>query len=543
MNAAQQNCMNANIDVMNSLESFNVIIICCGSSDGAKFWQTRLTQGKGSVVADSSIVIAVHEDWPGGAGNALGSLYAYQNAVRIANDDFDLDIDKQLRSGKISVGLYHTAGKGTRLAPLPGAENNNKPGVKLPAAVRVNGEEVSITILESCVKQTGCYGKSRLGRLSVFWGDQIFIPTVSVEYTPKYHADILCSLGPMMDEAEWSAKGMDKYGLIALTKSGKAAQVEKVTHAQAVDLLGHLDSIESVGASLGSFSVSSALLFALLDEFLPELMEKKGKLDSDPHWWMPMTLQRASYITIMSGKGVDAEAAGKHFDRIDVMMGAFLTEQASSASTSTSTSTPLGTFGPVNVGAGLCWWDYGQMKLYARNALLIAEDNDEARLMRKFFRMAENERVSNSQVGETDIDGGSVVAMSNIRSGSVKNCVLSGVRCRSIDAVGCILVNVTADRIVACPGSIIYNVVSTGTIEAGDGIIHAGVTAKDGTQTVIHSAMSIDGGQAWDLKVEGNEHTFGEVHGKLNAGANPLELEAINKEAHAAVWAVVETME
>jgi len=27
-----------------------------------------------------------------------------------------------------SVAIYHTAGKGTRLAPLPGAENNNKPG-------------------------------------------------------------------------------------------------------------------------------------------------------------------------------------------------------------------------------------------------------------------------------------------------------------------------------------------------------------------------------------------------------------------------------
>ena len=29
----------------------------------------------------------------------------------------------------MSVAIYHTAGKGTRLAPLPGAENNNKPGL------------------------------------------------------------------------------------------------------------------------------------------------------------------------------------------------------------------------------------------------------------------------------------------------------------------------------------------------------------------------------------------------------------------------------
>ena len=77
-------------------------------------------------------------------------------------------------TGRISIGLYHTAGKGTRLAPLPGAENNNKPGVKLPGSVQLSdGRSARITILESVIKQTGCYAKSRLGRLSVFWGDQV----------------------------------------------------------------------------------------------------------------------------------------------------------------------------------------------------------------------------------------------------------------------------------------------------------------------------------------------------------------------------------
>lgn len=107
-----------------------------------------------------------------------------------------------------SIALYHTAGKGTRLAPLPGAENNNKPGVKLPGSVTLSsGTSARITILESVIKQTGCYAKSRPGRLSVFWGDQVFIPTVPVEYVSAYHVDILCSLGPMMTAEEWAAKG------------------------------------------------------------------------------------------------------------------------------------------------------------------------------------------------------------------------------------------------------------------------------------------------------------------------------------------------
>jgi hypothetical protein len=155
---------------------------------------------------------------------ALGTLYAFQKAAKIATETHHMDMAKDLSEGKISIGLFHTAGKGTRLAPLPGAENNNKPGVKLPTTIQIGGEALPISILEAVIKQTGCYSKSRLGRLSVFWGDQVFIPTVSVEYTPTFHADILCSLGPMMSESDWKEKGMEKYGLIAQTARG-AAQV------------------------------------------------------------------------------------------------------------------------------------------------------------------------------------------------------------------------------------------------------------------------------------------------------------------------------
>ena len=52
-------------------------------------------------------------------------------------------------------------GKGTRLAPLPGAENNNKPGVKLPACVALkSGGARPITILEAVIKQTGAYARA-----------------------------------------------------------------------------------------------------------------------------------------------------------------------------------------------------------------------------------------------------------------------------------------------------------------------------------------------------------------------------------------------
>ena len=77
------------------------------------------------------MVLAVSEDWSNasGAGNGLGTLYAFQKACRVAKEKYDVDLSEELNSGKVSAALYHTAGKGTRLAPLPASENNNKPGV------------------------------------------------------------------------------------------------------------------------------------------------------------------------------------------------------------------------------------------------------------------------------------------------------------------------------------------------------------------------------------------------------------------------------
>lgn len=200
----------------------------------------------------------------------------------------------------------------------------------------------------------------------------------------------------MMNAEEWAAKGMDKYGLIAQTTNGKAAQVEKVNHATAVALCADLGEIEKVGASLGSFSISNHMLFALLKEFSSELVAKVGKLDSDPHLWMPMTLGKESYQKIMLQKGTSADEANLHYDRIATMMETFNSDE--------QTRILPGLFGPVDVGQGVCWWDYGQLQLYLKNALLITEDSNDAKLMRLFFGVSEDKKISNSTIEGTDVD-------------------------------------------------------------------------------------------------------------------------------------------
>lgn len=109
---------------------FDVTIICTTDDHQADFWMTKLSDGLASEGSDFPMVIAVSEDWaPSGAGNGLGTLYAWQKAVALAKTKFNQDLEALLLDKTVSAALFHTAGKGTRMAPLPASENNNKPGV------------------------------------------------------------------------------------------------------------------------------------------------------------------------------------------------------------------------------------------------------------------------------------------------------------------------------------------------------------------------------------------------------------------------------
>ena len=57
---------------------FDVVIVCCSNQSAENFWQARLEQTVQQVTGTAgAAVLAVHEDWNGGAGNGLGTLYAF----------------------------------------------------------------------------------------------------------------------------------------------------------------------------------------------------------------------------------------------------------------------------------------------------------------------------------------------------------------------------------------------------------------------------------------------------------------------------------
>jgi len=412
---------------------------------------------------------------------------------------------------------------------------------KLPFAVKdaTTGKYRSISVLESVIRQTGLY--ARPGRLSVFWGDQVFLPTAPFQVPPTHHADILCTLlgDTAPSPAEWTAQGLDKYGVIAVVdnpnssssdsnKPLEAAQVEKVSHETATEMLGALGKIKQVGPSLGSFSVSAVFLQALCTEYAPELAAKTAKLDTDPHFWMPLTLPEASYVYLMQQKGTDEAESKRHYARMQTMKATFL-----EANNNNNQDDNMGLFGAVDVGRDACWWDYGQLKLYWDNCRLLLEPShgpnstQSADLLRQFLGLDGATRQLDSAVADgTATDDVSYIFQSKINGGSVKDSLVANVAAASLEADGAIVVNcASAKSITAGKGAILYNIIdeSGEGIVVGPGEVVVGVTDESGASFLLRSRTDIDGGKAWKECLEMNTVSFEEVH-KKNKNANIGEI-------------------
>jgi hypothetical protein len=141
---------------------------------------------------------------------------------------------------------------------------------------------------------------------------------------------------------------------------------------------------------------------------------------------------------------------------------------------------------------------YCHCSLSYPSVLPSLNSTEESALMRKFFGIDSADRSKDSTVGSTSVDDLSCISSCSLGSGSVKNSLLSNVHCNQIDAEGCVLINVTANKITAKEGCIIYNI-ADGSAEGLDiiaGKVLAGVFSKDGSHKQMHSSIDTDGGTA-----------------------------------------------
>ncbi len=139
-------------------QGFDAVVVVSTSESQARFWKRRLEKSKKEVCGEKTRIFSLVEDWPGGAGQLLGTLYAWGKADGL----------EEILKKDGTVAIYHTAGKGTRMAHVPLAESGNKSAVKLPRRLPIENNSL-MTLLEGVIFQTSIFAGSRKGRLCVFW--------------------------------------------------------------------------------------------------------------------------------------------------------------------------------------------------------------------------------------------------------------------------------------------------------------------------------------------------------------------------------------
>ena len=467
---------------------FDVIIIVSSSSDQAEFWQQRLRATSSSVIGHKTRVISVEEDWAGGAGQLLGTLYAWNKANTI------FDLNRMLETGG-TVAMYHTAGKGTRMAPIPAAEANNKSAIKLPRLIEILGLKIPFTILEAVIFQTGIFAASRPGRLCVFWGDQVFIPSKKVEFAGSYHAEILDIRAEIPSDEDFWKRDWQSYGLIIPTESGEALQREKQkwdelqglinTGTARPDASGRI----TLGKSLGCFTVSYDLLAALLGEFAKELNHKQGKLDTDPHLWMPLTSESGDFV-LRGGDPI-------YWDRLNRFKEKVLAQSEQG----------FKLFGDKDIGADTLWWDYGQVKIYHQNFLKALDDSFEGECLRQFYDL-EKHWIKNSESDGTKIEN-SILIDTQAR-GTIKNCVLLGSRANGISVSNSVIVNSVLSQIQA-DRALIYNCTHLTDTELPSGEVVTDLFLSPESRIRMKTNLSRDGKEDWEKVLSENPYSFAQL--------------------------------
>lgn len=375
-------------------EGMDIIILSCSTPHLARHWENHLNQYRGTLIKKSAKICAIVEDWPNGAGNGFGTLYALKKAKEL------------LGPLKGSVAIYHTAGKGTRLAPLTLAENNNKPGVELPAVLPNDIHQRPLSILEMVLLQTAPLAPLMKDRIAVFWSDQLFIPTTPLDKAPSTPVEILAKRIPLPTEENFP----NQYGLV--TFAGQ--HLNKLTYSQ-FDRLP-LDLSEGLGVNLGSFSMSKELADTLLSLFADELKFKIGRLDTDNHLWMPATLSKELFLQLRPQDEL-------RYDRMHTLL-----KNAVSIR---------------DIGHDAWWWDFGTLHNYYHNCMKLLGEGKESDDLRQLF--GHSRRSENIIVG------------SNLYVTEAKKSILMHVNATSclFDNAICIKSNITQVSVI---DSMLYHV-------------------------------------------------------------------------------------
>ncbi len=365
---------------------FDYIIIVSSSKEQSVFWKDRFEALRGQIVPKNAKIITVEEDWPRGAGQFFGTLYAFKKAKILS------------RKGK-KIAIYHTSGMGKRMAPISLVEQWGKTAIKLPKLVKINGKKDFLRILDAVVFSTQIYASTRENRLSVFWGDQIVIPEKDVKFE-GYPIEIFAIKGKIpKTEKQWE-KEFNNYGVFF--SNGKVvSEREKVSWEDFLEL-----KAKWVAKSLGFFSISFDLLKFLLDEYKEDMNKKEKRMDMEPGLWIPLSTTKKEYV--------QTGGSANYWQRVQKVKKKFKEIQIK------------------DLGEKTFWWDFGKVSLYQKYLLKTTENSQEGETLRDFFGLKKfwvlkSKTIKNSILINSKIRGkveNSIVIFARVKNIEIKDSVI-----------------------------------------------------------------------------------------------------------------------
>ncbi|RKY30103.1 MAG: hypothetical protein DRP68_06460, partial [Candidatus Omnitrophota bacterium] len=104
-------------------------------------------------------IYVIVENWPGGAGNLLGTSNAYKKAKELSKNSFE----------NKKVAIFHNAGEGRRIEPLALSEGNDRGSVKMIGKVK----DCELTLLLSVIANSEKFSSDN-NAVDVFWVNQLY---------------------------------------------------------------------------------------------------------------------------------------------------------------------------------------------------------------------------------------------------------------------------------------------------------------------------------------------------------------------------------
>jgi len=365
---------------------FDYIIIVSSTKEQSIFWKNRFEALKGQILPNNAKIISIEENWPGGAGQFLGTLYAFKKA-------------KILKQKGKKIAIYHTSGMGKRMAPISLTEQAGKTAIKLPKLIKINGKKDFLRLLDAVVFSTQIYASTRENRLSVFWGDQIIIPEKDVKLE-DHPIEIFAIKGKIpKTEKQWD-KEFNNYGIFF--SDGKTiSEREKVSWEDFLEL-----KAKWIAKSLGFFSISFDFLKFLLNEYKEDLDKKEKRMDMEPDLWIPLSTTKKEYVRT----GGNA----RYWQRVQKIKKKFKEIQIK------------------DLGEKTFWWDFGKVSLYQKYLLKTTENSLEGETLRDFFGLKKfwvlkSKSIKNSILINSRVQGkieNSIVISAKIKNIEVKDSVI-----------------------------------------------------------------------------------------------------------------------